>query len=524
VQAIWETYRDQGLTVLGIGAGMSQATCQTWINTYGLTHPVLSDPTDQVYSLFGDGYVPYNAIIDGGMILQYTTSGFSEPVVVTTIEQLLAQLLRINHDPLKDTEDDLNPYPTNCSITSMDTLIPDELQLHWNLDGGSTFTDVVLTAMGGDEYTAEIPAQPYGTTVYYYLSAADTGGRSATHPSDAPAELHSFHVGVDTTPPVIEHEPLADQVLVAWPATVSATVTDNQGIDSVTLEFAINGGSVESVPMLPARDGEYSADFFGSVSIGDTVEYRIIAVDVASTPLTTTDPLVGYHGFSIIDQIPVFIYEPDSTPLSGGVIRQFLDSRAVPYETGALMPDNCSLYRTIFACLGIYPNNHQLTAAEGQALAQFLDGGGRLYMEGGDTWAFDPATAVHPYFNIDGLSDGTSDAGPIAGATGTFTDGMYFEYQGENSWIDHIAPLGSATAIFLNASPQYINGVAYDAGSYRTVGTSFELGGLVDGSSPSTREELLEQILEYFGVDASGVMFGDGFESGDTAAWSATVP
>jgi hypothetical protein len=224
---------------------------------------------------------------------------------------------------------------------------------------------------------------------------------------------------------------------------------------------------------------------------------------------------VGYHTFSIVEQIPVFIYEPDGTPLTGAAIGQFLDARGIIYETGSLLPENCGLYKTIFVCLGVYSTNHVLSAAEGQALAQFLDDGGRLYMEGGDTWYYDPATAVHPYFNIQGLSDGTGDAGPIQGAAGTFTEGMYFQYTGGNSYIDHLTPSGSAFAIFLETTPSYINGVAYDGGSYRTVGTSFELGGLVDGTSPSTKEELLEEILEFFGVDASGLLFEDGFESGD---------
>ena len=81
-----------------------------------------------------------------------------------------------------------------------------------------------------------------GTTVYYYLSAADTGARTATGPPGAPTQLHSFFVGVDTTSPSIQHVPLGDQPLVTWPATVSATVTDNQGVASVNLEFLINGG------------------------------------------------------------------------------------------------------------------------------------------------------------------------------------------------------------------------------------------------------------------------------------------
>jgi len=524
VQEIWETYQDQGLMVLSIGVGMDQATCQQWISTYGLTHPVLSDPTDVVYNLFGDGYVPYNAIIDDEMILQYTISGFDEPVVIATIEQLLAELLRINHVPLKDTEDNLNPYPTNCSITTNYALIPDQLQLHWNLDGGSTFTEVVLTPLGGDDYTAVIPAQPNGTTVYYYLSAADTGGNVSTHPDGAPAELHVFHVGPDTTPPIIEHEPLGDQVLVGWPATVSATVTDNLGVDTVTLEYMINGGPVQSVPMLPERDGVYSADFSGSVAIGDTVEYRIIAVDVALTPNMAIDPTAGYHAFTIIDQIPVFIYDPDPTHLSGPFISQWLDAQGISYDAGAGLPEHCSWYRTIFVCLGIFPNNHQLTAAEGQALAEFLDNGGRLYMEGGDTWYYDPQTAVHPYFHINGESDGSALAPPIVGVSGTFTEGMSFAYQGGNNYIDQLGAVGSAFEILRPASQQYACGIAYDGGTYRTVGTSFELGGLVDSSSPSTKEDLLERIMDFFGVDASGLLFEDGFESGDTSLWSATVP
>jgi hypothetical protein len=502
---------------------MSEAQCQYWINTYGLTHPVLADPNRVVWNLFTMGYVPHNAIVDGDMILRYTDYGFDEPLVVATIEFLLFSM---DHVALGDFEDQLNPYPMECSVRSVYDLMPDEPLLHWNLDGGSSFTDVIMTTVPADDYTdtytAEIPAQPYGTTVYYYLSAANTIGETVTHPTGAPTELHSFFVGVDTTPPVIEHATLRDQLLARWPATVSATVTDNLDlpIDSVTLEFTINGGPVQSVPMLPTRDGLYSADFVGSVSLGDTVEYRIVAVDSALTPNTATDPETGYHPFTIVDQLPVLIFEPDdATPWSGVAITQTLDTLGLSYEVVAELPADRSPYRTIFVLLGVYPNNHELTPDEGQALAEYLDGGGQLYMEGGDTWFWDPATAVHSYFHINGLSDGSGDAGPIEGASGTFTEGMYFTYSGENSYIDHLAPIDSALPIFLNVSPAYINGIAYDGNTYRTIGTSFEFGSLVDGASPSTKEELLLEFMNFFNL-----VFVDGFESGDTAMWSSTVP
>ncbi len=490
-----------------------------------MTHPVLADPGSVVSDLFGSA-LPHNSIIDGEMILQYTAAGFYHTAVINKIEELLDELLWIDHVPVFDSEDDVNPYSTHCSITSEYPLIPDDLMLHWNLDGGGTFNDVILTALGGDEYTAEIPAQPYGTTVYYYLSSADTGGRTITDPSDAPAELHSFYVGEDTTPPEIDHEPLTDRSLYMWPSTVSATVTDNLGNDNtVTLEFMINGGPVESVPMTGITV-VYEADFFGTLFDGDTVEYRIIAVDASAAAHTTTDPESGYHSFSVVEATPVFIFEPGGAPLSGAAIAQELDALGVVYDMETTVPDNCLLYRSIFMCLGVYSSNHQLTAAEGQVLAEFLDNGGGLYMEGGDTWAYDPTTAVHPYFNINGLADGTGDAGPIQGTVGTFTEGMYFTYggAGTNSYIDHIAPMGGAQAIFLNVAPAYINGVAYDGGTYRTVGTSFKFAGLQDGPEPSTKNELLVKILEFFEMNPRGILLEDGFESGDTSAWSSTVP
>jgi hypothetical protein len=41
--------------------------------------------------------------------------------------------------------------------------------------------------------------------------------------------------------------------------------------------------------------------------------------------------------------------------------------------------------------------------------------------------------------------------------------------------------------------------VAYDAGDYKTIGSSMEFGGLVDGQHPSTCKELMSQIIGFFG-------------------------
>ncbi|MBN3035820.1 MAG: T9SS type A sorting domain-containing protein, partial [Bacteroidales bacterium] len=140
--------------------------------------------------------------------------------------------------------------------------------------------------------------------------------------------------------------------------------------------------------------------------------------------------------------------------------------------------------------------------------AAYLNQGGSLYMEGGDTWYYDDQTAVHAMFNINATSDGSSDMSTVLGQAGTFTEGMSFPYNGENNWMDHIEPVSPAFKILQNQSPSYGTGVAYDAGTYKTIGTSHEFGGLQDGASPSTKEELMREYLIFLGVIPEGVTAG----------------
>ena len=55
--------------------------------------------------------------------------------------------------------------------------------------------------------------------------------------------------------------------------------------------------------------------------------------------------------------------------------------------------------------------------------------------------------------------------------------------------------------MFRNQSPDYGCAVAYDAGAYKTIGASFEFGGLSDGTSPSTKKELMAEIIDFFGLN-----------------------
>jgi PKD repeat protein len=203
----------------------------------------------------------------------------------------------------------------------------------------------------------------------------------------------------------------------------------------------------------------------------------------------------------VIGQIPVLIIDLDANNNSAPAMLDAMANNDLVAEYSTSIPADLSLYNCIFLCLGVYSDNYVLTSSEGQVLADFLNNGGKLYMEGGDTWAYDTQTAVHAMFNINGAEDGNSDLGTINGKTGTFTEGMSFSYSGENSWIDHLETMGSSFIILENQSPVYGTGIAYDGGTYKTIGCSHEFGGLTGG--PSTQQELMAAYLQFFGFTST---------------------
>jgi len=223
--------------------------------------------------------------------------------------------------------------------------------------------------------------------------------------------------------------------------------------------------------------------FFSVSAAGNTPAGYLAQFDIS---LEADLGISGSGGLNlIIGQVPVLILNLDENGNSAPEMEASLNNMDITCELMTEFPDDLNLYATVFVCLGIYPQNHALSSTEGQVLADYLNNGGSLYMEGGDTWFFDQNTAVHEMFNINATSDGNGDMGTVVGNPGTFTEGMSFTYNGENGWMDHIEAIEPAIKIFDNESPEYGTAVAYDDGDYKTIGASHEFGGLLDASSPS---------------------------------------
>ncbi|MBN3036744.1 MAG: PKD domain-containing protein, partial [Bacteroidales bacterium] len=229
---------------------------------------------------------------------------------------------------------------------------------------------------------------------------------------------------------------------------------------------------------------------------------------------TLTKP--GYITVEHCTYSDILIADLDNNHNSGPVIMNAIGNLGLSAEYKVTIPNDLASYSSVFLCLGTWPENHILSNAEADMLVNFVTSGGNLYMEGADTWFFDPQTPLHPLFHIMPVSDGTYDPELelIMGQPGTFTESMSFLYDGDDIWVDHIQPMGPSFLVLENTgfSP-FGCAVALDAGMYKTVGASAEIGGMAFGSTPV--EELVHHILEFFGSGGGGGDNIEDFETGD---------
>ena len=102
--------------------------------------------------------------------------------------------LLITHQPLSDTYDDINPYVVNATIEHREPI--SSAQLLWRIQGDEAFNTIQMVTSTADPiyFSENIPAQPVGTIIEYYLQAESINGKSQTRPIVAPEGFWSFEV------------------------------------------------------------------------------------------------------------------------------------------------------------------------------------------------------------------------------------------------------------------------------------------------------------------------------------------
>lgn len=273
----------------------------------------------EVYRIYTPGNEPYtnSLILNNKVLVPITGSSWDDEALVTYEEAMPGyevlgfygswqstdalhcrthgvadlELLYVYSIPLLNTDNDEDPYRVAAEIIdhSQTGLIADRLRVYWRTGGSGPFSYDVMTAIAGtDSFYAEIPTQPLGTTVQYYVHAEDHSGRIEDYPLVGPDGPFAFLIEADEIPPVISGTTdLRSTENTVGPYYVESTVTDNIGVDEVELFYRINSAPFQLLPMLPIGSNVYQAGIPGQPH-ESFIEYYVRASDHSDNE--TLDP------------------------------------------------------------------------------------------------------------------------------------------------------------------------------------------------------------------------------------------
>ena len=98
-------------------------SCSGWAEEFSLTIPILDDNSgNNIYALFGIGYVPHNVVIGGNGLVIFTDSGFNSQQIISMIEEGLENLiLDVDEDGVLDEVDNcIDDYNPNQADVDQD--------------------------------------------------------------------------------------------------------------------------------------------------------------------------------------------------------------------------------------------------------------------------------------------------------------------------------------------------------------------------------------------------------------------
>ncbi|MBT3227984.1 MAG: T9SS type A sorting domain-containing protein [Candidatus Marinimicrobia bacterium] len=317
-----------------------------------------------------------------------------------------------------------------------------------------------------------------------------------------PQEIEGSYMTVDTRNINFGVLQLAD-----GPVTTDVTI-GNIGLDPFDVTaITIDGLDFSTTLLAPVT---VLADSFVvmDVTLTPSAEGAVAGTYTITSNADNVTEIVINASAMVFDGFPEYMVWNPSSSVSGPAFTDALGElgyTAVESPDLFLFGDPLDVdYSAVFICLGIYSDNYVLqdSSAEVLALMAFADAGKPLYMEGGDTWAYDPQTSLHPYFGVDGVADGSADLSAVVGQN--LIAGMDYSYSGGNSFIDHLGPLTpDAQIIHMNPFDSVGCGIGNLTPSMTSIGNSFEFGGL--GDSIGTTTELLSEYLDFFATTYTDV-------------------
>ena len=123
-EEIWQNFLTEGesyLNIVGNGFDWTSYSCEQWASSFGITYPIIDGGTNggEAWSLFGDGYIPHNVVLNHDYEVVYTSSGYNQNSIMEAITNALMQVPRDEDgDGVMDSIDNCIGLPNASQLDS----------------------------------------------------------------------------------------------------------------------------------------------------------------------------------------------------------------------------------------------------------------------------------------------------------------------------------------------------------------------------------------------------------------------
>jgi hypothetical protein len=431
--------------------------------------------------------------------------------------------------------DHIAPVISNTSVTPLSGYAGTVFQIQSTVvDGDTGVASVTATIRdSGSVIVATNPMAHAGSDVYV-CTADSTGAEPGIYTIDITAVDSSaqanqqmaqwaaaFEVlAPDTAPPTVSGTTVTPTSGdPGTPFLIQSNVTDDSGIASVTATVRrAEGGFSQALPMALAGGGVYGVTFVSTSAPVGSYVVDITAVD--SSPNSNQQTVTAAAGFEVVVPLPGAFNK--LTPANGASNQPTGITLTWGTSTGATSYEYCIDTSNNANCDASWVSVGNVTSAALSGLVvgttyswqvRAVNSQGNTQANGGAWWTF-TTQAMPGAFSKTAPANGATNLPMSLSLTwSTSTDATSYEYCIDTS-----------------------NNANCDA-SWVSVGnvTSAALSGLVAGTTYSWQ---VRAVNSQGNTQANGgtwwtfttldtqpdLPFEDGFESGDTSAWSATVP
>jgi hypothetical protein len=212
---------------------------------------------------------------------------------------------RIIHKPMGDTEKHLSQVALTTQIKSDTIYNRNKVGVVYSFDNFLSEDTVFMTSKASDDFFSSIINVPaYNKDLQYYFFVEDCFSRLYRSPSLYKLLRYNVFIGIDTVKPVITHTPADSYLESVDSIKFKAMANDNLGIDTVYIEYKVNSGTSKFIGMTAGKNDSYTAAIIArllSLKGGDSLQYRITAVDSAMKANSSVLPKSGYFVIHIED-------------------------------------------------------------------------------------------------------------------------------------------------------------------------------------------------------------------------------